>query len=201
MSLILTAACDPFELARALEDGSVRARGVELRFQPEMTNPARHKAMVRDLAFDICELNICTYLIAREAGVPITALPVFLFRKFRHGSIFVNPAGRIKQPADLAHARIGCPNLQAAAVVWASGILQDEFGVNQRAPIWVTERDEDLGFSIPADLTLVRVPAGTNVAEMLLRRRNRRSHDPTITGSLYQRRSQYRAALSRLCRA
>ncbi len=169
MSLILTAACDPFELARALEDGSVRARGVELRFQPEMTNPARHKAMVRDLAFDICELNICTYLIAREAGVPITALPVFLFRKFRHVSIFVNPAGRIKQPADLAHARIGCPNLQAAAVVWASGILQDEFGVNQRAPIWVTERDEDLGFSIPADLTLARAPAGTNVAEMLLR--------------------------------
>ncbi|MEJ0052454.1 MAG: hypothetical protein WDN02_14815 [Methylovirgula sp.] len=169
MSLILTAACDPFEIARALEDGSVRPRDVELRFQPEMTNPARHKAMVRDLAFDICELNICTYLIAREAGVPITALPIFLFRKFRHGSIFVNPAGRVKQPTDLAHAKIGCPNLQAAAVVWASGVLNDDFGVNQRAPTWVTERDEDIGFSAPADLKLARAPAGTNVVEMLLR--------------------------------
>jgi 4,5-dihydroxyphthalate decarboxylase len=169
MALTLSIACDPFELVRALHEGAVETKDIELQFQPEMTNPQRHKAMVRDLAFDICELNISTYLIAREAGVPITALPVFLYRRFRHGSIFVNPEGRIKKPQDLAGAKIGCPNLQAAAVVWASGILQDTYGIDQRSPVWVTEREEDIAFSAPPDLKLERTISGESVTKLLFR--------------------------------
>ncbi len=168
-ALKLSIACDPFELVRGLHDGSVPIEGIDLQFQPEMTNPVRHKAMVRDLAFDICELNICTYLIAKEAGLPLTALPVFLFRKFRHGNIFINPDSPVRKPEDLAGVRIGCPNLQAAAVIWASGILQDAFGVDQRAPTWVTERDEDLRFEVPHDLKLERVSPGANLVDMLLK--------------------------------
>ena len=168
MSLTLTIACDSFELVRGLRDKTVYAKDIELRFQPEMTNPTRHKAMVRDLAFDICEMNICTYLIAREAGVSLTALPVFLFRKFRHGNIFIRPDGPIKSPEDLSTARIGCPNLQAAAVIWASGILRDTFGIDQRGPIWVTEREEDLPFTTPTNLKLERAPPGHNVADLLI---------------------------------
>lgn len=114
------------------------------------------------------ELNICTYLIAREAGVPITAIPIFLFRKFRHGSIFVNSTSGIIYPNDLRQAKIGCPNLQAAAVVWASGILSDEFGIDVRDPTWVTDRAEDIDFAAPADLKLARAPSGTNILNMLL---------------------------------
>jgi 4,5-dihydroxyphthalate decarboxylase len=88
--LKLKLACDPFEFVRALQDRRVEPEGIELDFQPEMSNPVRHRVMARDMAFDICELNVTTYLIARDQGVPLTALPIFLFRKFRHGSIFIN---------------------------------------------------------------------------------------------------------------
>ncbi len=169
MKLKLKIACDPFETVRALHEGAVAADGIELDFQPEMTNPVRHRAMARDLAFDICELNVCTYLIAKEAGVPITALPIFLFRKFRHGNVFVNPSRAIRMPADLIGARIGCPTLQPASNVWISGILQDEFGVPHRASTWVVERGEDITFTPPPDLRIEQAPAGQSAVSMLLR--------------------------------
>ena len=72
--LKLTIACDPFESVRALEEKHIAPEGIELDFQPEMSNPVRHRAMARDLAFDICELNISTYLIALDRGAPLTAI-------------------------------------------------------------------------------------------------------------------------------
>src|ERR1700759_1658198 len=116
--LSLKVACDPFEFVRALREGSVAADGIDLLFEPEMSNPQRHRAMVADLAFDVCELNIGSYLIAKDQGVPITAIPVFLFRKFRHGNIFIRKGSGISKPADLIGKKIGCPTLQPASNIW-----------------------------------------------------------------------------------
>jgi 4,5-dihydroxyphthalate decarboxylase len=167
-NLKLNIACDDFEIVSALEHGHVKVEGIDLHFEPEMTNPVRHGRMVRDLAFDICELNVSTYLIARDQGVPIIALPVFLFRKFRHGNVFVHPGKGLKDGRDLNGKRIGCPNLQPASNVWIAGILQDFHGFNPRSATWVCERDEDARFDPPADLRLERVPKGKTALSMLL---------------------------------
>jgi 4,5-dihydroxyphthalate decarboxylase len=166
--LTLTVAADPFEIIRELEERHIEPEGLSLDFQPEMTNPVRHTAMVRDLAFDVCELNVCTYLIARDQGAPITALPIFLFRKFRHGNIFVHADGGIQAPADLVGKKIAVPNMQPASNVWLNGILQDSYGVKLRDIVWVTERDEDVGFTLPADLRIERAPAGKTAIALLL---------------------------------
>ena len=83
--ITLTIACDDFDHIRALMDGTVKPKGIDLVFITELTNPERHGRMVRELAFDVCELNLPTYLVARDSGVSITAIPISLFRKFRHG--------------------------------------------------------------------------------------------------------------------
>jgi 4,5-dihydroxyphthalate decarboxylase len=166
--LTLTIACDEFDHIRALIDGTVKPEGIDLVFTTELTNPERHGRMVRDLAFDVCELNAPTYLIAREQGVRITAIPVFLFRKFRHGNVFINPQAGIATPKDLLGKRIGCPTLQPASNVWINGILQDQHGVPHRAQTWVVERDEDAAFTPPADLRIERAPRGKSVVAMLL---------------------------------
>jgi 4,5-dihydroxyphthalate decarboxylase len=166
--LSLTIACDEFDHIRALIDGTVRADDIELAFTTELSNPERHRRMVRDLAFDICELNLPTYLIAREHGVPITAIPVFLFRKFRHGNVFINPRAGIARPQDLIGQRIGCPTLQPASNLWINGILQDDYAVPYRAQTWVVEREEDAAFTPPADLKIERAPRGRSVVAMLL---------------------------------
>ena len=57
-----TIACDEFDHIRALMDGTVKPQGIDLVFITELTNPERHGRMVRDLAFDVCELNMPTYL-------------------------------------------------------------------------------------------------------------------------------------------
>ncbi len=161
-------ACDPFESVRALEDKRVEPDGVELDFQPEMSNPVRHGRMARDLAFDVCELSVSTYLIARDQGVPIVAIPVFLFRKFRHGNIFVNPKSGVRTPQDLVGKRIGCPTLQPPSNVWIHGILDDEGALPHRSVTWVVERDEDIPFKPPADLRIERARRGANIVDMLM---------------------------------
>jgi len=166
--LTLKVACDPFEFVRALEEGQVAAEGLKLAFEPEMSNPVRHRAMARDLAFDVCELNITTYLIARDQGVPLTAIPVFLFRKFRHGSVYINREGKVRSPADLNGAKIGCPTLQPASNLWIHGILAEEYGVSFRDVTWVVERDEDLAFTAPSGMQIERAPPGRTVVQMLL---------------------------------
>jgi 4,5-dihydroxyphthalate decarboxylase len=143
--LNLSFAGDDFEIVRALREGHVSIEGVTLDFQPEMTNAERHGRMVRDLAFDVCELNVSTYLAARDQGVPITAIPVFQYRKFRHGFCFVNTSSGIRDPRDLIGQRVGGPNMQAASNVWLRGILEDEYGVPATSITWVNERPEDVG--------------------------------------------------------
>jgi len=167
MTLNLTFAADDFEIVRALREGLVSVDGVSLHFQPEMTNAVRHGRMVRDLAFDVCELNASTYLVARDQGVPLTAIPVFLYRKFRHGFCFINTASGIRDPRDLIGRRIGGPNMQAASNVWLRGILQDEYGVNPRDITWVCERTEDVPYQSDI-LKIERTAPGQNVTDMLL---------------------------------
>ncbi|WP_158807034.1 hypothetical protein [Beijerinckia sp. L45] len=158
MSLELTVACDRFELTRGLRDGSVAIDGVAMQFLPEMTNAVRHAAMVDRLAFDVCELNLFTYLIAKQAGIAITAIPVFLFRKFRHGSIYVATRSGIEHPRQLQGARIACPTVQAASNIWIGGILNDSFGLRQRSIEWITEREERGLFAGPGDLKIRPTP-------------------------------------------
>ncbi|MEA3026305.1 MAG: 4,5-dihydroxyphthalate decarboxylase [Alphaproteobacteria bacterium] len=164
----LTIACDDFDHIRALMDGTVKPQGIDLVFITQLTNPERHGRMVRELAFDVCELNMPTYLIARDSGVPITAIPIFLFRKFRHGNVYINPQSGITKPEDLIGQRIGCTTMQPASNVWINGILQDRHGVPHRQQTWVVERDEDAPFARPAWLKVERVPRGKAAVSMLL---------------------------------
>ena len=166
--ITLTIACDDFDHIRALMDGAVKPPGIDLVFITELTNPERHGRMVRDLAFDVCELNLPTYLIARDTGVPITAIPIFLFRRFRHGHVFINPQSGINKPEDLIGQRIGCTTMQPASNVWINGILQDRHGVPYREQTWVVERDEDAPFTPPAWLKVERMPRGKSAVSMLL---------------------------------
>src|SRR5690348_2652636 len=101
MAQRLTAAISTYAHTLALKRGEVKPEGVDLQFVDVQPQIAAYRRMIRDLEFDICELAPSTYLIAREAGAPIVALPVFLTRSFHH-SEFVCPIGRsIRTPKDL----------------------------------------------------------------------------------------------------
>jgi 4,5-dihydroxyphthalate decarboxylase len=165
--LRLTVACGDYEIVRALKEGIVQADGLDLVLLTDMGPRERHWRLARNMEFDICEENVGAYFMARDQGAPLTALPVFLHRRFRHGFVFVNSAAGIRSPQDLIGKRIGGTNFQPASNIWMRGILEEHYGVPHRAQTWVVERSEDIPFTPPADLKIEMKAGGKSLSDML----------------------------------
>ena len=165
--LKLTVACGDYEIVRALKEGAVEADGLELVMLTGMGSRERHWRMARKIEFDVCEINVGAYVMARDRGVPITAVPVFLHRRFRHGFAFVNVNSGIKTPRDLIGRRVGGTNFQPAGNIWLRGILEEHHGVPHREITWVVARSEDVPFTPPAGLKIEMIPPGTSLDTML----------------------------------
>src|SRR3978361_551085 len=65
------------------------------------------RRMCRGLEFDICEMAFTTYVCARAAGLPFTAIPLFVTRNFHHWAIFYNEKSGIRAPKDLEGRKVG----------------------------------------------------------------------------------------------
>jgi 4,5-dihydroxyphthalate decarboxylase len=165
--LKLTVACGDYEIVRAIKEGAVKADGLELIMLTGMGPRERHWRMARHAEFDICEGNIGAYFMERDHGVPLTAIPVFLHRRFRHGFLFVNAKAGIREPKDLIGKKVGGTNFQPASNIWMRGILEDEYGLPHRQVTWVVERSEDVAFTPPKDLRIEMIPPGKKLDVML----------------------------------
>jgi len=164
----LTLACGDYELVRPLIDGSVRPDGVELTILTDMDSATRHWRMIRNREFDICELSMSSYLMAKFKEEALTAIPVFLHRRFRHGFIFVNASHGIEKPTDLIERKVGLRNFQATANLWIRGILEHEHHVPHKKLHWYAQDEEEVEFVPPRDLILSRTSPGKDVEEMLV---------------------------------
>lgn len=163
----LTLACGDYEITRALKDGTVRADGIDLTVLTEMDSTTRHHRFLRKREFDVAEVSSSSYLVARDQGLPFTAIPVFLHRRFRHGSAYINTGKGIRRPQDLVGRKVGLKAYQASAVLWLRGILEHEYGVPHRSIEWFTDLDEHVDFTPPPGLKLTRVPESKSVEAML----------------------------------
>lgn len=163
----LTLACGDYEIVRALKEGDVKVDGVDLTVLTRMDSSTRHWRFLRNREFDIAELSSSSYLVARDAGLPFRAIPVFLHRRFRHGFIFINTTRGIREPKDLIGRRVGVKSWQVSAILWMRGILEEEYGVPHRSIEWFSDLDEDVDFTPPPDLRLTKVPHDTSVERML----------------------------------
>ena len=166
--LHLTLATGDYESIRALKEGTVQPDGIELTILTDMTSDTRHWRMLRNREFDIAELSMSNYLMAKYTGLPFTAIPVFLHRRFRHGFIFLNASKGIKKPADLLGRKVGLRNFQATANLWIRGILGHEHGLPHRSVHWFKQDEEEVAWTPPADLDIQRIPAGKSVETMLV---------------------------------
>ena len=133
-----------------------------------MGSRERHWRMARKLEFDVCEINVGAYFMARDRGAPVTALPVFLHRRFRHGFAFVNVNAGIRSPKDLIGKRIGGTNFQPAGNIWLRGILEENYGVPHQQVTWVVERSEDVEFTPPPGLKIEKIAPGQSLDKMLV---------------------------------
>ena len=84
--LKLTVACGDYEIVRALKEGAVQPDGIELVMLTGMGSKERHWRMARKAEFDVCEVNVGGYFMSRDRGEALTAIPVYLHRRFRQAS-------------------------------------------------------------------------------------------------------------------
>ena len=126
--------------------------------------------------FDVSEMSMSSLLIAASRGdFRWVGIPVFTSRMFFHTRILVRGDRGINVPADLKGKRVAVPEYQQTSAIWSRGILQHEFGVDQRDIEWFMERTPDMshggstGFTPPPGVRLNRIPPTTNIGEMLVK--------------------------------
>ena len=155
-------------------DGTVKPEGIDL--IPTVLHPSElFWRQLHFAEFAVSEMSCSSFLIATARGdARFLGLPIFTTRRFFHTSILVARKAGIKTPADLKGKRVGVPEYQQTAALWARGVLQHEFGVAPKdMEFWMERTPEKshggaTGFKPPPGVTVHQIPADKSIGSMML---------------------------------
>jgi 4,5-dihydroxyphthalate decarboxylase len=152
---------------KALKDGTVKPRTFAFDFVEVDPLIDAFRRMVRGLEFDLCEMAMTTYVVAREHGKRMTGIPIFLMRAFHHGAIFHNTKSGIRTPKDLEGRRVGVNRGYTVTTgLWARSVLAHQYGVDLSKITWVLSGDEHVAeFRPPANV--IALEKGRKMADAL----------------------------------
>ena len=159
-----------YDRTAALADGRVSPPSLELDVEDLAPSEIFYR-MLKDEAFDISEMSLSSYLIAREQGRAFTAIPVFPYRHCFHTSIFVRD--EIQNPSQLRGKRFGLTEYQVTAALWTRGVLAEDFDLDLRDVSWYVERSPQLshggetGFQPPEGIRIEQIPENQTLGSML----------------------------------
>src|ERR1051326_8413149 len=148
----LTMALSHYDRHIPFFDGSVKVEDVDLQVlevgqsSPLKHGQDRHERMLQKAEFDICELSLSSYLMAKSRGMPFTAIPVFPRRLFSLSQMWVNIEAGIERPIDLIGKKVGLHSFQNTLATLSKGDLQSEFEVPWRKIHWVLSKKDNIPF-------------------------------------------------------
>jgi 4,5-dihydroxyphthalate decarboxylase len=149
----------------ALKNGSVKSDTVALDFAEYSPTNKGFKPMVREGAFDVSEMAIVTYLMARAVGKPMVLLPSVVVARFQHAYALYNAKSGALKPAELNGKRVGIRSFTTTTGAWLRGILANDCGVDLNSIDWVTFEDAHVA---EFKDTTKRAPAGKQIVQMLV---------------------------------
>jgi 4,5-dihydroxyphthalate decarboxylase len=156
-----------YDIVSAIYDGRVQPKGIELVPGAYPGTRGIHDQVAHGKACDINEYNGGHYVVQKAHGrADITAIPVFLHRRFRHGFIYINASKGITKPSDLAGRRVACRSIGAAAAYWMRGHLE-EHGAPHRSITWVIQDPDEASEQAPS-MKIEVLPKGKRVEQMVL---------------------------------
>lgn len=141
MSIRLKTLLGDHPVSAPLKSGAIASPLVTLDFADVAVPNRAFKRVVRDLEFDVAELAIATFLMARGQDVPITLLPVVVFARAQHPFLVHDATRDALTPADLPGRRVGIRSYTVTTVMWLRGVLAHDFGIDPDAIKWVTFED------------------------------------------------------------
>ena len=157
--LELTLLLADYHRTRPLLTGEITAEGIKLQPRRAETGEACLRPVYEE--FDIAEMSLSWYIMARCRKEPVIALPIFPLRMQIHPYIFCSAASDIERPEDLKGKKIGMDEYRLTIGLWSRGILQEYYGVRPQDCEWFTSAPERAGYRPPANIkiTVVDEPA------------------------------------------
>ena len=125
----------------ALKNGSIKSDLVEFDFVEVSPTNKGFKPMVREAAFDVSEMAIVTYLMAKSFDKLMVLLPNVVVARFQHGHALYNAKRGTLKPQDLNGKRVGIRSFTTTTGAWLCGILANDHGVELDSINWVTFED------------------------------------------------------------
>jgi 4,5-dihydroxyphthalate decarboxylase len=150
---------------QAVKSGALRSDLFDLDFIEYTPTNTAFKPMVREQAFDVCEMAIVTYLMAKAHGKPLVLLPATMMGRFQHSYALYNPARGTLGPSDLEGKRVGIRSFTTTTGAWIRGILANDYGVNLDRIKWVTFEDPHVAEYVDST---ERAPKDKKVLQMLI---------------------------------
>jgi 4,5-dihydroxyphthalate decarboxylase len=152
---------------RALRRGDLKPANAAFNFAEVKTPHTAFKRAVRDLEFDICELAIVTFLMAKAHAKPLVLLPAVIFGRLPHKYLMYNPGRGPLSPDALEGKRVAIRSSSVTTVTWIRGILARDYGVDLARVRWVVFEDAHVAeYRDPANVE--RAPEGRTIVDLLV---------------------------------
>jgi 4,5-dihydroxyphthalate decarboxylase len=155
-----------YDHTKGIKDGSISSPGMSLDFVEVSPITRAFREMATKQAYDISEMAVATYMLARVYNKPIVGLPIVLVRSNLLPGLVTAEDSKITDPKDLAGKTLGIRSYTQTSGVWVRGILQDAFGLDLGSLKWVTFEGAHLDeYQDPANAT--RAGADKNMTDMV----------------------------------
>jgi 4,5-dihydroxyphthalate decarboxylase len=166
-SVVLPTLLGDYPVTRAVRRGAVTSPTVRLDFADVPSVAGAFKRVVRGMEFDVAELAIVTFLLAKAHGKPLVLLPAVVLGRFQHPYLVYNRERGRLAPGDLTGRRVGIRSYSVTTVTWLRGILAEDWGVDLDRVTWLTFEEPHVAeFRDPPNVR--RAPAGKDPLDMLL---------------------------------
>ena len=124
------------------------------------------KRVVRNLEFDVAEMAIMTFLVAKAFDKPYRLLPFVVMARYQHPYLVYNAERGTLGPKDLHGKRVGVRSYSVTTGAWLRGILAEDYAVDLSRIQWVTFEEAHVAeFRDPPNVQ--RAPQGKDINAML----------------------------------
>jgi 4,5-dihydroxyphthalate decarboxylase len=170
---LLTLALSHYDRHVPFFDGTVQPENIDLKVlivgqsDRQRDGEDRHERMLQTGEFDIAELSLSSYLMAKSRAMPFTAIPVFPRRLFSASQMWINVDAGIRGPEDLVGKKVGVHSFQNTLATLSKGDLQSEYGVPWRRIHWLLSKKDNIAFTPEKGISMEPVPAHKQIGDML----------------------------------
>ena len=148
-----------------LKSGALRSDRLDFAFTEIVPVWDGFKGMIRDDKYDVSEMAVVTYLLAKAHGKPLALLPAAMIGRFQHPYAIYNATKGPMTPADLNGKRVGIRSFTTTTGAWIRGILANDYDVDLDSIEWVTFEEPHVA---EYKDTTQRAPEGKKIVPMLL---------------------------------